>query len=340
MKLWNKFFVLRHPDDESGAAPLNDDSSAGSGAIGTGNDARLAILSAINDRNDIERADELASINDDDTTEPFIPENAAAPDSDADDADDAVEPSTPELSAEPEATPVAVRPKIKVNGEEIELTDELIAKAQKIASADKYLENAKHPPVQQPPAKPQPSAEDVEREQVERDRRLVRAIQVGSEEEAVAALREVRESARPSTMTVDDVGRIADERLSFKTALSWFNDEYKDLASDPQMKAIVEDRDDALVKAGDTRTYKERFDAIGKEVRTWRDSLVAKYAPKPEPVQDLKIKEAKKAAAPKAPNVANSTNKPTPEPDDQDEAPSSVIAKMANARGGPQWMRH
>ena len=329
MKVRNKFFRLQGPEDDTPSV-----GGSGEEVVGTGNDARVALLESINDRNDVERADELALVNDDDTTEPFV-----APSTDPEEEE-------PPAQADSEggevdvATPPAPQPlpKIKVNGEEIELTPDLIAKAQKIASADKYLADAKHPPAPEVPPKAQPSPEDVEREQVERDRRLVRAIQVGSEEEAIAALREVRESARPS-MTLDDVGRIADERLSFKSALSWFNEEYSDLANDPQMKAIVEDRDEALVKAGDKRSYKERFDAVGKEVRAWRDGLVAKYAPKPAPVQELKDKEARKAAAPRVPPVASSTAKPPPEPDDKEESPSAVINAMAKARGGPQWMR-
>ena len=43
----------------------------GGDAIGTGNDARLALYDTINDKVDEGRGDELALVNDDDTTEPF-----------------------------------------------------------------------------------------------------------------------------------------------------------------------------------------------------------------------------------------------------------------------------
>lgn len=343
MKFRNRFsavrMVLCRPvDDVSLDTGGGGDSTTGT--VGTGNDDRLALLNQINDQNDRLNAEELADVQDDGSTSAFVAPELTDDSVVVDPAD------TPLVVADPtdisvvDVDPV-VRPKIKVNGEEIELTDELIAKAQKIASADKYLADAKKPtPVDIEPKPTRPSQEDVDRAAQATELALVRAIQTGTEEEAVVALREMRKlAANPSGITSDDISRSVDERLSFNTALEWFNNEYKDLVDDPQMKTIVQDRDDQLVQAGDKRPYKERYAAIGTEVRAWRDSLVSKYAPKSDPVQNLAAKEAKKADAPKVPVVASSIAKPAAAEDDKDESASDVIAAMAKRRGGPQWAR-
>jgi len=311
------FYII----DDDGAGEIS-----GTDVVGTGNDQRLALLDQINDRNDAERAEEFRLVNDDDTTEPFTVEGEPV----------LVE---PEQEPEPEQTPepVAAVPKIRVNGEDVELTPDLIAKAQKIASGDKYLEDAalaKKAASQPQPVQP-PSQEDVDRSSGEEELALVRAIQMGTEEEAVAALRKIR--TQPTGMTADDVGRIADERLAFNTALDWFNDEYKDLVEDPQLHGIVVQRELALVKSGDKRPYKERYKSVGDEVRQWRDSLVKRFTPKPEP-NPIEVKEERKANAPRTPVPVNARSRP-PVDDEPDDTPSSVIANMAKARGGLQAMR-
>jgi hypothetical protein len=327
-------------NDDAGGGP----SENGGDVVGSGNANRLALLDAINDSNDALRADELADVNDDGSTQPFLVTQQEG---------DQVLPLEPapvdQLPAETALTPVT---KIKVNGQDVELTPELIAKAQKIASADTYLEEAAAArkaatpaapaPAPVPNAAPLPSPEDVEREALERDLALVRAIQVGTEEEAVAAIRKITR-AQP-VVSADDIGRIADERLDFKTAIGWFNDEYKDLVSDPQLHQLVLQRDQQLIKEGDKRPYKERYAAVGEEVRAWRQSLVEKFTPAPAPALASAAptvnKLERKIGAPTVPVAASTRAKPAAPDDDGDETPTSVIAKMAQSRGGPQWARN
>lgn len=332
----------------------NQDST--DGVIGTGNDARLKLYDQIADQNERLHADELADVNDDDTTSTFVPppgEDERDPVEVAAEVEAAAVEQARLDAVEAERVAAADKPvarqKIKVNGVEIELTDDLIAKAQKVASADQYLAEAaearrtattKPAPVE----REQPSEQDVAAAALEKDRAFARAIQTGTEEEAIAAIREIRGPRSAPSVTADDISRITDERLEFKTALSWFQDQYKDLVEDPELDAIVKSRDEQLVAAGDKRPYKVRFEAVGNEVRKWVADMVVKHGgtPKPkDPVQDLSKKGDKKAEASTraAPVVASSTAKPAVEPEDQEESAGAVIAAMAKARGGSQQFR-
>lgn len=298
-------------------------------AVGTGNDERIARLNAIADSADADRAEELANINDDGTTEPFVVDAAPA-------ETPAEEEETPSSSAEEE---LEKKYRIKVNGKEIELTEaELIARASKIEAADEYLRRAAEANRRvQEPAAPVADPNVLQRQRDDEDLALVRAIQVGTEQEALAALRKLREQAgaRPS-LSRDDVSRTIDERLAFNTAIERFSTEYNDVWSDPILKKIAFDKDAQLLQQGDTRPYWERYQEIGNEVRSWKESL----APAKKAEVTMTDKEARKASAPKVPAPASAKSKPAKvEEDDIDDNPSAVISAMAQRRGGPQWMR-
>lgn len=328
-----------------------------SGVVGTGNAARLAMMDAINNQNDQDRADEFMGTDDGETVVPFVPtdgdgnpllpvevdEPTLSADEIAAAEADRVAAAAPAAPAPPPPAPPPTR--IKVNGQEIDLTPELIAKAQKIASADQYLEDARRPPAAPvPPPAPATPSVDVEARLAER-RALVRAIQMGTEEEALEAIDKLTPQADiPAGLNERQVAAITDQRISFNTAIATFNRDFKDLVDDPQLYQIVLTEDDKLVRAGDERSYSERYTAIGTQVRAWRDSMVQKYAPAPvaaaPAVEDpLKAKVTKKAAAPSAPVSANSRATATTTDDEPDEDTSTVIANMAKARGGPQWTR-
>lgn len=313
-----------------------EDSNASGETVGTGNDERIARLNAIADQADSERSEDFANVNDDGTTEPFQVESKSSTEQ-ADKEQAEQEPA----AATPAEEPVAEkRYKIKVNGKELELTEsELIARASKIEAADDYLRRAKERAAPEPELPAGPTPEELQRRQDEEDRALVRAIQMGTEEEAAAALRKLREqaSARPS-LSRDDVSRTIDERLAFNTAIEKFSSEYADVWTDPILKKIALDRDAQLLTQGDQRTYWDRYSQIGEEIRTWRQSLVPAAAKQEDPA--LAEKEQRKASAPKVPVAASAKTKPVKvEEDEIDDAPSSVIANMAKSRGGPQWMR-
>lgn len=302
--------------------------------VGTGNDERIARLNAIADQTDSERAEEFANINDDGSTEPYVVK-AESEDTVAEQTDD----PTPVAESEAPAQQEERKYRIKVNGKELELTEaQLIERAQKIEAADEYLRQAAEARKRlEQIAKPEVDETELRRRQDEEDRALVRAIQVGTEEEAAAALRKLREqtSARPS-LSRDDVSRTIDERLAFNQAIEKFSSEYSDVWSDPILKKLALDRDAQLLKDGDQRPYWDRYSSIGEEIRTWKQSLAP--APKQETTTEEKV--ARKASAPKVPAPASAKAKPAKvEEDDVDDSPASVIAQMAQRRGGPQWMR-
>lgn len=293
-------------------------------AIGSGNDARLALLSSIADQTDAGRAEELANVNDDGSTEPFV-----APTLEQEQEQQAAE----EQPADDTSASEEKRYRIKVNGRELELTEsELIARAQKIEAADDYLRQAAE--AKRRAAAGQPTESPAANQPVD-DLSLIRAIKSGSEEEAAAALQQLRQQARlPQQPPQDDVSRIVDERLEFNKAIEKFRTEYSDIENDPYLRKLALDRDAELLQAGDRRPYWERYDEIGKSLRSWKDGLVSKEQ------ATVKEKEARKAAAPKVPSTASAKTRPPVQADDEDESPSAVIAAMSKNRGGPQWMRN
>ena len=289
--------------------------------IGTGNDARLAMLERINDQNDTAHAEDFMDIGDNDKLEPFLA---------------AEEEAQPVVEDEP--TPLVEEPqkyKIKVAGKEMELSmEELIARAQKVEAADAYLaEAARLRKEAEQESQYQPPREDVGVDRLEERRALARAIQMGTEEEAMEALEKLQRMSAPS-FNKDELARTVDERLTFQQAVTSFQTEYADLFADPVLRQMVVQRDATLIAAGDNRGYSERFTAVGDEVRAWKDGLI-KSAAKSEP----STKQDRKVTAPKAATPASAKSKSTVVEDDTDESVADVIAAIAKNRGGPQWLR-
>lgn len=320
--LTGQMFTMYIKDPDAEGIIQNDTGEA----EGTGNDDRIARLNAIADQSEEQRADELAHVNDDDTTEPFQTTKSEDDTEHKDDKQENV----------PEDTPVT-KYKITVGGVEKEVTlEELMALAQ--APKQETPPRQRQEPVRQ--VDTGPSEEELQRLQDEEDLALVRAIQMGNEKEAAAAIRKLRDSAAKTVKTIspEEVYSTVDERLEFKTAMREFRKNYSDIVSDPRLFQLARQRDAELVDQGDTRDYSERYAAIGNELREWLKST----APKKEtpPSGDLDAKHEKKAAAPKTPVAASTKVQPAKgDDDDVDDTPSSVIAKMRETRGGPQWMR-
>lgn len=302
--------------------------------IGTGNDARVALLDSIGDRNDVVRADELADVNDDDTVSQFIApeltdeeqgEKEAELQADEDgtvakELQRAADEANSEEPVEEEKT------KIIVGGKELYLTKaELITRAQKVEAADVYLAEAariRKEAERDEPSQDAPTEED--------DRALVRAIQMGTEDEALTAIRKLK--AGPS-FTKDDVTKTVDERLNFNQAANHFKEQYKDLMEDPVLRQMVVNRDQELLNAGDKREFLERWSDIGNNVRSWRDGLVK--ANSKDPLDDKRARKAQAANPIKTADVKAAKT----EEDDKEPTPSEIISQIAKARGGPQWMR-
>ena len=221
------------------------------------------------------------------------------------------------------------RVKIKVNGKELSLTeDELIQRAQKVESADEYLRSASE--AVKNATKLALSAQDEPQRVDEDDLALARAIQMGSEDEAVQAIRKIK--SRPSEVTPDAVARVVDERLSFQRAAEWFNGEYKELLADPLLKKLVLDRDTELAQLEPNTPYADRLKRVGDEIRTWSQKMTGSSG---TPKIDKAARKASVAAVPSAAGRQSSGSD-----EESDDSPESVIAAMAKSRGQARSVQH
>jgi hypothetical protein len=279
--------------------------------VGNRNDERLKILSQISDSaEEVYRKDGWLEEETDETTEEEASEPVAEEAGEVDEE-------------EPKDKPQPKKYHIKVDGSDIELTEEeLIARASKISAADKYLEEAKRAKEELLRAAPSPT--DVRPPSPtpdEEDSALVRAIQVGTEEEAKAAIRKLRSQL---SVQPDVVVRTIDERLAFQHAAEFFQSEYKDIAENKDLLDYFLYQDSQQVRSGDKRPYIERYKDIGERVR--------KLAGLSKSQQSREEKHRRKESSEPPPRPAAARSS-APEPEDKDESPSEVIANMAKARG-------
>ena len=320
--------------------------------IGTTNDARIALLNRINDANDEARADELLAVNDDGTTEKFVVQDAegnqtqltddAATDPAADAEIARLAAESGEQPAEQTTEPAAQENEDgrlitrKINGKDVTKTfREWMNTASKVEAADVYLREASALRNQATRPAPTQAAQSVT--PVVDYLAIARAIQMGSEEEAVAALQTIAAPVRPS-VTTDDVRAAVTEQLTFKEAISTFNSEFSDLVADPVLHQMVLDTDQRLIAQGDRRPYLDRYRDIGEQVRGVAKSIAAKFAPAPKaPAAPVVDKLARKAAANPVPKAASQKTVSSVE-EEADESTASIIAGIAKSRGGPQWM--
>ena len=312
---------------------------SGEPVYGTGNDARIAMLNAINDANDAVKADEFQEYTDEGIAVEFVPENA---------------PENEELTAtsdddqpEVETAPAQVRTyKIKVNGVEKELTEEeLLARAQKVDAADTYLADAVRTRKQAAEEydnwkkqQNQPSKQDADARRREELRELTRAIQMGTEEEAMEAVARLQQANQAPPLNRDELMRTVDERLNFQEAVGVFKRDYEDIVGDPVLSKLASDRDQELLAAGDSRSYMERFRAIGDDLRAWKGEIVKSAGPAMQEVK-AEDKRSRKAAAPSTPTAASKKSAPIIADDEKEESYSDIISGIAKQRGGPGWTR-
>lgn len=310
-----------------------DDDDTGE-AVGTGNDARIAMLNAINDKNDQQHEGDFADVNDDDTTTPFVAGgDRSADDAEAQAAADDAAAEAARVQAEADAAQVQQPQRImrKVNGQDVEITEAMLVKAQKIANADVYLQEASRLrnelATKQLPVKTD-AVDPFEAELAD----IAKAIQMGTEEEAVAALRKL--SARPQPH-VDEgaISRKIDERLTFNDAYNQFVRDYQDVVSDPVLFKLAKDRDDMLIRGGDTRPYHERFKETGDNIRAW---MTAKTGVVHNAGGQTKLE--RKEALPQVVKAATAKGA-SQHVEEEEESPSQIIEAIARARGGPQWMQ-
>ena len=206
--------------------------------------------------------------------------------------------------------------KLKVNGKDIELTEEeVIARASKVSSADEYLQSAVRAVEASQALGPSKDVSAGNGEDVTEDT-LTSALQGDPE-----AIRKVAQRLKAPPVVTPDVLNAVDDRMSFRSAVDLFRGEYKDVVEDPMLYRLVVDEDTRLTKLEPSLAYRDRLKRAGETVRTWKQGL-AKSAPNPK-------LERKASVAP----IPQAGGRQVVREDNEEEEPiESVIDKMARSR--------
>ena len=267
---------------------------------------RVRLLDAIADGADAKRVAEDGLVIEGDATEvETAPEEAEPPTVPPDEALDVPPPEAPQRKF-----------KLKVAGKELELTEEeVIARAQKVESADEYLRQASET-VRKALAPPPPVQDEAPKVE-EDDLALARALQMGSEEDAAKAIHNLR-NARPS-VTPDEVRRIAREALRIDSVVAAAEAKHQDLLTHPEWGDLFRLRLQQMQQTAPETPVSVAYDKVAERLS----------AALPE-TDRQKAKLERKRAAPSVPTAAARQTANTEE--EGEESATEVIAKMAAAR--------
>ena len=295
-----------------------------SGGPGNQNDARLAMFNDIADRAEAGRADELVDVTDamyanppgtgDDDAAPQPPE-AAAPAAEA--AKESTAPLEPTAApAEPTETPR--RLKLKINGAEQEFDEaEVIARAQKVSAADQYLAEAAK--IYQEAARtPSPSAQDTTPAAPD-FAALAQAIQLGTTDEAVQALKSLYRPPSPSDDGIRQVVQREMTALEARREGDRFLRDYGAFMKDDEFRAQFDGLDAYYAGKGEPMTY--------ERLKKTAEKLGAHLEP---PAQDLEAKRERKASVRP---VTGGSLRQAVQPEEPEPTASETIAEIAKARG-------
>lgn len=285
------------PDDKQGAT------------FGTGNDDKIKRLEAIADAADGAREGEFTDIDEvprETTEEPVEASEDAPPD-------------------DTQAVETPKKYKIPVNGEMREFTeDQLIAAASKVTSADEYLRISKESV--KTAAELALSPQDEQAPEETDFRALARALQMGTEEEAEQALRKL---TKPKLSKTPDVSQLVRSELTLRDAKAKFDEDFKDVLTDPYLAELVAKKDKDLYEADPNTPYDTRWRKAGEEIRTWAKGF------KNVSSLDKATRKAQVAPVPSA-----SGRQVTTDADEGEDRPENVIAEMARARKQERPVKH
>ena len=204
-----------------------------------------------------------------------------------------------------EQKPVIGKHKFKIDGKEVELTEEqIIERVQKSSAADarlaeatRLLEDAKRTaatlrpePSNLPPVTTSPVTD------VGDDAKIIdnitQAVLYGDGEQVANAFKPLLGRGRQVSdlttqtqgMTAQQVQGYVAETLAFergKQILETPADQggYADVWSDTMLRGMFQRRENELRDSKDNRSYVDLYKAVGDEIRQWRDKLIEQYAP-------------------------------------------------------------
>ena len=292
------------------------------GAVGSQNNDRLALFNQIADANDERRADDLEDVTDDMYLRPTGTggddlgagaEGDGGDDQGADALDESDGSGESDSDDLPDVPGQASQPRtIRVHGQDVELTAELIAKAQKVAAADVYLaEASKLYKDASTVNEPSPDA------RVD-DAALADAIQMGTREEAVAAIALLRRSQSLPEGEIEAVIARTLAKRDTQSDADRFKVDYKDLLADDTAREAVWAFDTLYANDGEAATY-ERFQKAAHQVSKLRGVATG-----------LEDKQARKDNARRP--VVGQGARPAPKPQEHEPTVREEIAAMAKAR--------
>jgi hypothetical protein len=182
------------------------------------------------------------------------------------------EPEKETAEAEKPATQVEEKMiTVKVDGQEMQVPESQVIEAgiryvQKDKAADRRLDEAtrllrtaQEAATPKKEEKPLPDMDEAE---------LANRIRNGTDEEAQEAMRILkgREQATPEEVAQAVEGRVL-MKIDHQNAISWFQNEYKEIVSDPYLLNIAIAEEARLRGNGDVRPFKEVYQDVGDSIR-------------------------------------------------------------------------
>lgn len=204
---------------------------------------------------------------------------------------------------------------IKVDGVEQQVPESKIREAgirelQKESAADRRLSEAtkllnEAKSLQKPqPDSQKPTGEQsatLPANQVDAEE-LARAIQYGTDEESVAAVKRLLEAQGRNTATLsqEQIQAQVASAVEFQTAMDRYKQSpeqggFADIFNDPELQRMAVEKENAKRKAGDNRPYWEVMKECGDEVRGWLNKY--RTTEQTTTVGDLSERRKKKAGA-------------------------------------------
>ena len=231
--------------------------------------------------------------------------------------------------------------RLVVNGKELwKSLAEIRASAQKVESADEYLQTATD--TVRRATRSAPTAEEVaEADRKKQERRThVRALlqrQAMGDEQAIDELAELIDPSAPSAVT-PDVLRALDERfdsrVTFREAVSWFEGEYAPELKHQAMKSYAGELDAALAAQNPTLQPKERLKRVGDQIRRELRETYGLSGSSPGPSD-----KARRKAEVRRPTPAGERRQERVDEDEVEDV-GSTIQKMAQSRHQPRAVVH
>lgn len=227
------------------------------------------------------------------------------------------QPETPE----PEQTtePPKRTRKLKVDGQEVEVEEDKVFEAgvralQKESAADKRLEEATRllreaqARAEQPAQQQQPSEDP--------DVALAVALQYGDQQAAVNAIKQLKEAGGVKPEQQQQVLTQVLAMLDYRDGVSYYQQEYSDLAGDPYCNQLVGEGLRRARALGDKRPTKELLKQFGEELRQWRGVTMDDKKARKSEIQEVQSAGGKK---------------PAPQPE-KPKSTEETIADMASRR--------